>query len=84
MGGTGLGAAGAQDLLRSLVRDALADVRQESRAELVGLRLDLLNLGRGWKKELREGLGELTEEVKLLREENERLREENARLKRGY
>ncbi|KAJ3733310.1 hypothetical protein DFJ43DRAFT_1068423 [Lentinula guzmanii] len=78
------GGSSPQDLLRNIVRDVMHDFHQESRAEVMGLHLDLVSLGRGWKKELRELMGEYSGELKQLREENRRLREENERLRRGY
>ncbi|KAI0957730.1 hypothetical protein AcW1_006028 [Taiwanofungus camphoratus] len=77
-------AKAAHDLLQSLLRDALCDFRQETHAEMVGLHLDLVRMGRGWKREMRLAMEEFGGEIKALREENERLREENERLKRGY
>ncbi|EIN07077.1 hypothetical protein PUNSTDRAFT_126939 [Punctularia strigosozonata HHB-11173 SS5] len=76
--------SGAQELLRSIVQDVMLDFRQETRAEMMGLHLDLVRMGRGWKSELREALGGVGEEMERLREENRVLREENERLKRGY
>ncbi|KAJ3747052.1 WD40-repeat-containing domain protein [Lentinula detonsa] len=78
------GGSSPQDLLRNIVRDVMHDFHQESRAEVMGLHLDLVKMGRGWKKELREMMGEYSGELKQLREENRRLREENERLRRGY
>ncbi|KAJ7156041.1 WD40-repeat-containing domain protein [Mycena crocata] len=75
------GGSSAHDLLRSIVRDVMFDFQQEQRSEMVGLHLDLLKIGRGWKKELRELMDEY---VGDLREENKRLREENEHLRRGY
>ncbi|KAJ3850435.1 WD40-repeat-containing domain protein [Lentinula lateritia] len=71
-------------LLRNIVRDVMYDFHQESRAEMMSLHLDLVSMGRGWKKELRDLMGEYGGELKELREENRRLREENERLRRGY
>ncbi|KAF9066097.1 WD40-repeat-containing domain protein [Rhodocollybia butyracea] len=73
-----------QDFLRNIVRDVMYDFHQESRAEMMGLHLDLVRMGRGWKKELRELMGEYGGELKELKEENKRLKEENERLRRGY
>ncbi|KAJ3996279.1 WD40-repeat-containing domain protein [Lentinula boryana] len=78
------GGSSPQDLLRNIVRDVMHDFHQESRAEVMGLHLDLVKIGRGWKKELRELMGEYSGELKQLREENRRLREENERFRRGY
>ncbi|KAI5122200.1 hypothetical protein M0805_002689 [Coniferiporia weirii] len=73
-----------QEFLRTLMAPTLADFQQETRTELLGLHLDLLRLGRDWKRDMREAIGEAwTGEVQVLREENKRLREENERLRRG-
>ena len=77
-------ARAAQDMLQALLRDALHDFRQETKAEIVGLHLDLIRMGTGWRAEMREAMGEFAEEMRELREENRRLREENERLLRGY
>lgn len=73
-----------QEFLQSLLRDAMYEFRQETRSELMGLHLDLIRMGQGWKKEIRDAVGEWREELRLLREENARLREENEILRRGY
>ncbi|KAK7694029.1 hypothetical protein QCA50_003605 [Cerrena zonata] len=74
----------AHDLLQSLVKDALYDFRRETKAEIIGLHLDLVRMGRGWRKEMREAMEEWSKELNEVREENKRLRHENDRLKRGY
>ncbi|KAJ7905424.1 WD40-repeat-containing domain protein [Mycena olivaceomarginata] len=78
------GSSSAHDLLRTIVRDALLDFQQDQRAEMMGMHLDLLRLGRGWKRELRETMDEYVGDLRELREENKRLREENELLRRGY
>lgn len=78
------GSSSAHDLLRTIVRDVMVDFQQEQRSEMVGLHLDLLKVGRGWKKELRELMDEYVGDLRELREENQRLREENEHLRRGY
>ncbi|KAF7338348.1 Protein NEDD1 [Mycena venus] len=78
------GSSSAHDLLRTIVRDALLDFQQDQRSEMVGLHLDLLRMGRGWKRELRELMDEYVGDLRELREENKRLREENELLRRGY
>ncbi|KAJ6547495.1 WD40-repeat-containing domain protein [Mycena capillaripes] len=78
------GSSSAHDLLRNLVRDVMFDFQQEQRSEMVGLHLDLLRMGRGWKKELRELMEEYVGDLRELREENKRLRDENDILRRGY
>ena len=75
---------GAHDLLRTIVRDVMYDFQRETKAEMTGLHLDLVRMGRGWKRELRDLMGEYVGDLKDLREENRRLREENERLRRGY
>lgn len=74
----------AHNLLRTIMADVMYDYQRETKAEMMGIHLDLVRLGRGIKKELREvaegGIGEL----ERLREENRMLREENERLRRGY
>jgi protein NEDD1 len=77
-------ASSAHDFLHTIVRDVMYDFRQETRAEMVGLHLDLVRMGRGWRRELRGLMEEYVGDLRDLREENARLREENARLKRGY
>ncbi|KAI0647351.1 hypothetical protein C8Q79DRAFT_959023 [Trametes meyenii] len=71
-------------MLQALLRDALHDFRAETKAEIVGLHLDLLRMGSSWRSEMREAVGGIGEELRALREENQRLREENERLRRGY
>jgi protein NEDD1 len=82
--GSGSPAGGAHDLLRTIVRDVMYDFQRETKAEMMGLHLDLVRMGRGWKRELRDLMGEYVGDLKDLREENRRLREENERLRRGY
>ncbi|OCH92081.1 WD40 repeat-like protein [Obba rivulosa] len=74
----------AQDLLQTLLRDALYDFRQETRQDITGLHLDMLRMGRSWRQEMRTAMEEWGGEMRALREENERLRKENERLRRGY
>ncbi|KAG5653528.1 hypothetical protein H0H81_012469 [Sphagnurus paluster] len=80
----GAGAGTAHDLLRTIVKDVMYDFQQETRAEMTGLHLDLVRMGRGWKRELRELMEEYSGGMNELREENRRLREENERLRRGF
>ncbi|KAI9069102.1 WD40 repeat-like protein [Trametes sanguinea] len=77
-------ARAAQDMLQALLRDALHDFRAETKAEIVGLHLDLIRMGTSWRREMQDALGGIGEELRALREENARLREENERLRRGY
>jgi protein NEDD1 len=80
----GSASGSAQDLLRSLVRDVMFEHHQETKAELMGLHLDLIRAGRSWKQELREVMDEYMSDLRELREENVRLRKENEMLRRGY
>lgn len=74
----------AHDLLRTIVQDVMFDFQRETKAEMMGLHLDLLRMGRSWKTELRSLMDEYVGDLKDLREENEGLRKENERLKRGW
>ncbi|KIP12290.1 hypothetical protein PHLGIDRAFT_21101 [Phlebiopsis gigantea 11061_1 CR5-6] len=74
----------AHELLQSLIRDAMYDFRRETKTEILGLHLDLVRMGRGWRKEMREALEQWGEQLKEVRRENELLRKENERLRRGY
>ena len=80
-------ASAAHNLLRSIIADVMYDYQRETKAEMMGLHLDLVRMGRGLRKELRDvaegGVGGLVE-LERLREENRLLREENERLRRGY
>jgi len=51
---------------------------------LVGMHLDMVRMGRNWKKEMKEVMDAYAKDLRELREENRLLREENERLKRGY
>jgi protein NEDD1 len=74
----------AQDFLRNIVHDVMYDFQRDTKAEMMGLHLDLVRMGRGWKQELRDIMAEWSEEIQELKLENRRLREENERLRRGY
>ncbi|KAI0273483.1 WD40-repeat-containing domain protein [Gloeopeniophorella convolvens] len=78
------GVKGVTGLLHALISDAMLDFRQETRAEMVGLHLDLVRMGRAWRQEMRAGMQEYVGDLRELREENRKLREENERLRRGY
>ena len=78
------GANGISGLLHALISDAMVDFRQETRAEMVGLHLDLVRMGRAWRREMRVATQEYAADLKELREENRKLREENERLRRGF
>jgi protein NEDD1 len=83
----------ATDLLRALLAESLIEFREESRSQMRGLHLDLLRVGRGMRKEVKEVVGEVLgdmqveckckAELETLKEENERLREEVRRLRMG-
>ncbi len=78
-----------EDFLKNVFKDAIYDFQQETRSELLGLHLDVLKSGQGWKREMRDVMEEYMDndegggiaELRRLREENRRLREEVARLK---
>jgi protein NEDD1 len=78
------GVNGVAGLLHALISDAMLDFRQETRAEMVGLHLDLVRMGGAWRKEMHGAMQEYVGDLKELREENRKLREENERLRRGY
>jgi protein NEDD1 len=78
------GLKGVTGLLHALITDAMLDFRQETRAEMVGLHLDLVRMGRAWRRELHTTMQDYVGDLKELREENRKLREENERLRRGY
>ncbi|KAF5386745.1 hypothetical protein D9615_001537 [Tricholomella constricta] len=79
-----IGGGSAHDFLRTIVKDVMFDFQRETRAEMTGLHLDLVRMGRGWKRELRELMEEYGGGMNELREENRKLREENERLRRGF
>lgn len=64
------------DILHALIRDALYDFRREVKTDMLGLHLDLVKMGRSWRKEMKETLDSWSEELRELREENGRLRRE--------
>jgi len=78
------GVNGVSSLLHALISDAMLDFREETRAEMVGLHLDLVRMGRAWRKEMRGAMQEYAGDLQELREENRKLREENELLRRGY
>ncbi|KDR73718.1 hypothetical protein GALMADRAFT_142169 [Galerina marginata CBS 339.88] len=80
----GGGGTSAHELLKTIVQDVMFDFQRETKAEMMGLHLDLLRMGRGWKTELRTLMDEYVGDLRDLRDENQRLRLENERLKRGY
>jgi len=78
------GGSSAHELLKTIVQDVMYDFQRETKAEMMGLHLDLLRMGRGWKTELRTLMDEYVGDLRDLREENQRLRLENERLRRVY
>ena len=74
----------AHDLLKTIIQDVMFDFQRETKAEMMGLHLDLLRMGRSWKAELRALMEEYVGDLREMREENERLRRENERLRRGW
>ena len=74
----------AHELLHAIVRDALYDFRRETKAEIIGLHLDIVKMGRAWRKEMREALEKWSAELQEVREANAQLKRENERLRRGY
>ena len=81
-GGPGAGSS-AHELLKTIVQDVMYDFQRDTKAEMMGLHLDLVRMGRGWKTELRSLMDEYVGDLKDLREENQKLRLENDRLRRG-
>jgi protein NEDD1 len=77
------GGPSAHELLKTIVQDVMYDFQRETKAEMMGLHLDLLRMGRGWKTELRTLMDEYVGDLRDLREENQRLRLENERLRRA-
>ena len=82
-GSGGPGGSSAHELLKTIVQDVMYDFQRDSKAEMMGLHLDLVRMGRGWKTELRSLMDEYVGDLKDLRDENQRLRLENERLRRG-
>ena len=80
-------ALAAHNLLRNLIADVMYDYQRETKAGITGLHLDLVRMGRGLRREMREvaegGVGGLAE-LERLREENRLLKADNERLRRGY
>jgi len=60
------------------------DYQEDMRTELVGMHLDMVRMGRSWKKDMKDVMDAYAKDLGELREENRLLREENERLKRGY
>ncbi|KAG9318759.1 WD40-repeat-containing domain protein [Chiua virens] len=74
----------AQDFLRGIVHEVMYDFQRETKAEMTGLHLDLVRMGRTWKQELRDIMEEWSGEIQELKAENKRLKEENERLRRSH
>lgn len=72
------------NMLHQIMRDVMYDYQEDMRTELVGVHLDMVRMGRNWKKDMKEVMDAYAKDLKELREENRLLREENERLKRGY
>ena len=79
----GPGSSSAHELLKTIVQDVMYDFQRDTKAEMMGLHLDLVRMGRGWKTELRSLMDEYVGDLKDLRDENQKLRLENDRLRRG-
>ena len=71
-------------MLHHIMRDVMYDYQEDMRTELVGMHLDMVRMGRNWKKDMKEVMDTYAKDLRELREENRLLREENERLKRGY
>jgi len=84
MGGPPSSIVNAQNMLQQIMRDVMYDYQEDLRAELVGMHLDMVRMGRNWKKDMKDVMDAYAKDLRELREENRLLREENERLKRGY
>lgn len=82
--GSSSSSARAQNMLHSIMRDVMYEYQEDARTEMMGMHLDMIRMGRDWKKEMREAMDVYSKDIKELREENRLLREENERLRRGY
>ena len=71
-------------MLHQVMRDVMYDYQEDMRTELVGMHLDMVRMGRNWKKDMKDVMDTYAKDLRELREENRLLREENERLKRGY
>jgi len=72
------------NMLHQVMRDVMYDYQEDMRTELVGMHLDMVRMGRNWKKDMKDAMDTYAKDLRELREENRLLREENERLKRGY
>lgn len=83
-GGASPSITNVHTMLHQIMRDVMYDYQEDMRTELVGMHLDMVKMGRNWKKEMKDVMGTYADDLRELREENRLLREENERLKRGY
>lgn len=83
-GGASSSITNVHSMLHQIMRDVMYDYQEDMRTELVGMHLDVVRMGRNWKKEMKEVMDAYAKDLRELREENRLLREENERLKRGY
>ena len=83
-GGAPSSVANVHGMLHQIMRDVMYDYQEDMRTELVGMHLDMVRMGRNWKKEVKDVMDAYAKDLRELREENRLLREENERLKRGY
>jgi protein NEDD1 len=83
-GGAPASLANAHTMLHQIMRDVMYDYQEDMRTELVGMHLDMVRMGRNWKKDMKETMDTYAKDLRELKEENRLLREENERLKRGY
>lgn len=82
--GSSSSAAGAHNMLHTVMRDVMYDYQEDMRTEMMGMHLDMVRMGRDWKREMKDMMDVYTKDLRELREENRLLREENERLRRGY
>ena len=83
-GGAPSSVANVHNVLHQIMRDVMYDYQEDMRTELVGMHLDMVRMGRNWKKEMKDVMDAYGKDLRELREENRLLREENERLKRRY
>lgn len=83
-GGTSPSIGNVHSMLHQIMRDVMYDYQEDMRTELVGMHLDMVRMGRNWKKDMKGVMDTYAKDLRELREENKLLREENERLKRGY
>ena len=83
-GGAPSSIANVHSMLHQVMRDVMYDYQEDMRTELVGMHLDMVRMGRSWKKDMKEVMDEYAKDLRELREENRLLKKENERLKRGY